>query len=129
MLQPLLKTQSISSDGIEVKMDSSVLLIDFMAEARKIESRRKKFNLKTFGDVITDMWDRFSYIGQKFCRIDIIFDCYKKDSIKSLERQRRSQSSDAVRMTISNIAQPLPSANEFKRFWSLSENKVGLEPL
>ena len=127
MLQPLLKTRSISSDGIEVKMDSSVLLIDFMGEARKIESQRKKFNLKTFGDVITDMWDRFSYIGQKFCRIDIIFDCYKKDSIKSLERQRRSQSSDAVRMTISNIAQSLPSAKEFKRFWSLSENKVGLE--
>ena len=34
-LQPLLKTRSIPSDSIEVKTDSSVLLIDFMAEARK----------------------------------------------------------------------------------------------
>ena len=129
-LQPLLKTQSIPSDSIDVNMDSSVLLIDFMAEARKIESRRKRFNLKTFGDVMTDMWSRFSSIssiGQKFHRIDIIFYCYKKDFIKSLERQRRSQSSDAVRMTISNMTQALPPANEFKRFWSLSENKVGLQ--
>ena len=115
------------SNDVKVKMDNSILLIDFMAEARKIESRRKKFNLKTFGDVITDMWSRFSYMGQNCRRIDIVFDCYRNDSIKSLERQRRSQSLDAVRMTISNMTQPLPSASEFKRFWSMPENKVGLE--
>ena len=55
-LQPLLKKRVVSSNEITVKMENSILLIDFMAEAWKIESRRKKFNLKTFGDVITDMW-------------------------------------------------------------------------
>ena len=50
--QPLLKIQSISSDHDQVNSDSSILVIDFMAEARKIESRRKKFNLKTFGEVM-----------------------------------------------------------------------------
>ena len=64
---------------------------------------------------------------QKFCRIDIIFDCYKMDSIKSSGRQRRGESSDAVRMTTSKMAQPLPLASEFKQFWSLSINKIGLE--
>ena len=30
-------------------------------------------------------------------------------------------------MTISKMAQPLPLASEFKQFWSLSINKIGLE--
>ena len=48
------------------------------------------------------------------------------DSIKSSGRQRRGESSDAVRMTISKMAQLLPLASEFKQFWSLSDNKIGL---
>ena len=61
--QPLLKIQSISSDHDQVNSDSSILVIDFMAEARKIESRRKKFNLKTFGEVINDLWKRLMNNG------------------------------------------------------------------
>ena len=64
--QPLLKIQSISSDHDQVNSDSSILVIDFMAEARKIESRRKKFNLKTFGEVINDLWKRFLSWSRNF---------------------------------------------------------------
>ena len=66
-------------------------------------------------------------MGQQVSRIDIVFDCYRKDSIKALERQRRGESSDAVRMTVSNINQPLPPAKHFERFWSMSENKISLQ--
>ena len=90
-LQPLLKTKSISSNDVEYNMERSILVIDFMAEARKIESRRKKFNLKTFGDVIDDLWQRVLHMGRQVSRMDIVFDCYRNDSIKALERQRRSE--------------------------------------
>ena len=108
-------------------MEKSILIIDFMAEARKIGSRRKKFNLKTFGDAINDLWQRSLYMGQQVSRIDIVFDCYRKDSIKALERQRRSESSDALRLAVNNINQPLPPTKDFERFWSMPENKISLE--
>ena len=66
-------------------------------------------------------------MGRKVNRINIVFDCYRNDSIKALERQRRSETLDAVRMTVSNMKQPLPPTKEFERFWSLSENKIALE--
>ena len=98
-----------------------------MAEARKIEARRKKFNLKTFGDAVDDMGKTCCRMGNHAKRIDVVFDCYAKDTIKGLERQRRSTSADSIRMTINNVNQPLPIASEFERFWSTSENKIGLQ--
>ena len=126
-LQPLLKTKSIPSNDVEYNMERSILVIDFMAEARKIGSRRKKFNLKTFGDVIDDLWQRVLHMGRQVDRIDIVFDCYRNDSVKALERHRRGLTSDAARITVSNMTQPLPPAKEFERLWSLSANKISLE--
>ena len=89
-LQTLLKNQKISIYEFSFKEESySVVLIDFMAEARKIEARRKKFNLKTFGDAVTDIWNSCWNHGKSAKRIDIVFDCYVNDTIKGLERQRR----------------------------------------
>ena len=102
-------------------------LLILMAEARKIETRRKKFNLKTFGDAVLNIWETCCTTGKCVKRIDIVFDCYAKDSIKSLERERRSISADSMRMIIENIDQPLPIASEFARFWSSSENKIALQ--
>ena len=73
-------------------------------------------------------------MGQKFRRIDIVFDCYRNDSIKFLERQRRSETLDAVRITISNMTQPFPSASHFKRIGAvlhlwLIENYHGEKPV
>ena len=50
-----------------------------------------------------------------------------KDTIKGIERQSRSSSANSIRMTINNVSQPLPLASEFERFWSSSENKIGLQ--
>ena len=98
-----------------------------MAEARKIASRRKKFNLKTFGDEMHDLWNGFWNTGRNVDRMDIIFDCYRKDTIKGLERKRRGESVDAIRMSINNADQPLPLPSEFERFWCLPENKIKLQ--
>ena len=51
-------------------------IIDFMAEARKIEARQKKFNLKTFGDAVDDIWKTCCRMGNHAKRIDVVFDCY-----------------------------------------------------
>ena len=126
-LQSLLKCRTISFHEFSTKQHNSVAIIDFMAEARKIEARRKKFNLKTFGDAVDDIWKTCCRMGNHAKRIDVVFDCYAKDTIKGLERQRRSTSADSIRMTINNVNQPLPIASEFERFWSTSENKIGLQ--
>ena len=115
-LQSLLKCRTISFHEFSTKQHNSVAIIDFMAEARKIEARRKKFNLKTFGDAVDDIWKTCCRMGNHAKRIDVVFDCYAKDTIKGLERQRRSTSADSIRMTINNINQPLPIASEFERF-------------
>ena len=51
-LLPLLesRTVTISNASTEFYKANSIAIFDFMAEARKIESRRKKFGFKTFGD-------------------------------------------------------------------------------
>lgn len=128
-LQSLLKSGTISTQEFSRGPHDyiSIAVIDFMAEARKIGSRRNKFNLKTFGDAVADIWKTCWNIGKHANRIDVVFDCYAKDTIKGLERQRRSSSADYIRMTINNVNQPLPIASEFERFWSSSENKVGLQ--
>ena len=128
-LQSLLKTRDILNVDFdnEPQRNRSILVIDFMAEARKIESRRKKFGFKTFGDALNDIWNTCWKKCKTADRIDFVFDCYKKDSIKALERERRNKSKDPLHLTISNMNQPLPIASEFERFWSLSENKIGLQ--
>ena len=87
-----------------------------MAKARKIESRRKKFGIKTFGDALVDIWNSFWNMAKNVNSIDIVFDCYRNDSVKGYERKRRSQSTDALRTTVTSVDQPLPLETEFKRF-------------
>ena len=70
-----------------------------MAQARKIDSIRKKYNLKTFGDAIQDIWSSCLQLTKHSHRVDIIFDGYLKESVKGLERQRRA-TNESVRTSI-----------------------------
>ena len=67
-------------------------IIDFMAFVRKVPI--KKLNLTTFGEFATTLWQIILATGSKSSRIDIIFDIYiyiyQPNSIKELERERRS---------------------------------------
>ena len=111
----------------EIYKKNSIAIFNFKAEARKIESRRKKLGLKTFGDSMKNIWDSFSKIGRHVDRIDVIFDYNRKDTIKGLERQRRNDLTDDILMSITQTDQPLPLATEFHRFWASSENKIRLQ--
>ena len=99
--------------------EPSMIVIDFMAYARKVPV--KKLKLKTYGDFVKKLWNTFSYLSRYCNRIDIIFDLYLQHSIKQFERDRRGKH-DAINTTISQVDQPLPV--DMDRFWSSAENKV-----
>ena len=63
-------------------------IIDFMAFVRKVPIN--KLNLTTFGEFATTLWQIILATGSKSSRIDITFDIYQPNSIKDLERERRS---------------------------------------
>jgi hypothetical protein len=62
--------------------------------------------------------------GVRFRRIDVVFDRYRTQSIKSGKRQKRSQSVQPIRRVIENRNVPLPS--NLPSFLSLPANKEDL---
>ena len=96
--------------------EKSVLVIDFMAFARKIPV--EKMHLGTFVDLATILWAMFMKLCGDTCeRVDIIFDNYFKRSIKQHERNRRPKS-EAIITPITNDDQPLPV--DLSAFWTSS---------
>lgn len=98
---------------------STVVVIDFMAYARKIPP--KKMRLVTYEGFFTALWKTFSRLSKGSNRIDIVFDVYLRYSIKQGERNRRSKL-DPIETSISTVKQQLPV--DMDRFWSSSENKM-----
>ncbi len=70
------------------------------------------------------MWNTFSYLSKECNRIDIIFDLYLQQSIKQLERDRRSNHK-AINTFINRNDQPLPV--DMDSFWASPDNKVRLQ--
>ena len=93
--------------------------IEFMSYARKLNSRMHKENMKTFGDFVENLWESFQRYSKGSYRLDIVFDNYYNDSVKSGERLRRAEGA--------HFDQPLPPATELPKFWASTENKVSLQ--
>ena len=104
------------------KFQKKVCVIDFMAYARRIDSRITKFKLKSYNDAMKNLWDTFWMLGANCDQIDIVFDLYKPNSVKASERKRRALD-DAVRRSIESLSQPLPKVSEIAKYWSCDENK------
>ena len=66
-----------------------------------------------------------SCIGSSFHRVDIVFDRYFSNSIKSTTRKRRRQGHRPIRIIIENGSVPLP--NNWGNFLSFEENKENLQ--
>ena len=92
----------------DIDINNDVTVIDFMAYARKLESRMKNCGLKTFGDFLNNIWKTFERYSSKSKRIDIVFDNYFHNSVKSGERRIRANKSPAVKTSINRLDQPLP---------------------
>ena len=107
-----------------------VFIIDFMAEACKIESWRGKGKVKTFGDLLIEIWKSFTQMVEHCKRIYFVFNLYLVNSVKSPERQRRA-ADESTRIVINHINQERPSAHQsnkqpsdFKKFWALMISKI-----
>ena len=101
-----------------------MIAIDFMAYAWKVPVKKQK--LSTFQDLVKALWSTFTALSVTCNRIDIVFNLYKKNSIKSHERSRRSEDK-GIPTTVGRLDQPLPV--EMKKFWPLSSNKVSFQQI
>ena len=124
MLEDIRYTQIPFKD---IDISNDVTVIDFMAYARKLESRMKNCGLKTFGDFLNNIWKTFERYSSKRKHIDIVFDNYFHNSVKSGERRIRANKSPAVKTSINRLDQPLPPVSEMPKFWACDENKIRLQ--
>ena len=97
----------------------SVVVIDFMAYAQKIPT--KKMMLATYEDFFKALWRTFSSLSKGCSRIDVVFDVYLRHGIKQGKRNWRSKL-DPMETNITSVKQQLPV--EMDRLWSSSENKM-----
>ena len=121
-----IKSNTIPFYELNFKMRCATF-IDFMAYARKIDSRMKKYNLKTFGDCMANLWNTFQRFSAYSDRIDILFDNYPNNSIKAGERKRRNAIGVGIKINISHFDQPLPVLSEMPKFWACTENKINFQ--
>lgn len=70
----LLRTRNILVNDYQFTPSRRVTVFDFMAEARRIGSRRKSGGIVTFGDAVRDIWKTCWEVAQFSERIDFVFD-------------------------------------------------------
>jgi hypothetical protein len=104
--------------------DSSCIIFDGQALVNAIG---KPTDAKTFGDLADTFVKAVLQAGSSFDRIDVTFDRYKEDSIKSGTRQHRTKSAQPIRRMIESRQVPLP--NSWTNFMALPENKADLARL
>ena len=111
--------ESCSATVPESEERLKTMLIDFMAYARKVAT--KKMNLITYEHFFKVLWKTFSSLSVGCNRMDIVFDLYLEQSIKQAERSRRSKL-EQIDTNISSNKKQLPV--EMNRFWASSDNKM-----
>ena len=99
----------------------STLIIDGQA---RVVAIGKPPNCKTFGELGDVFVESVLKSGHQYRRIDVVFDRYRPESIKSDTRAKRSKGTRPVRKLIEDNSVPLP--NSWPDFIALSENKTDL---
>lgn len=81
----------------------------------------------TFGDYANKFTDTVLKMGAKYQRVDVVFDRYLVESIKTGTRVKRKQRQRPVHCEIKNESVPLPA--DWSSFMALEENKADLAQL
>ena len=113
---------SISTPPQVTVTGSASLVIDGQA---LINAIGKPSGATTFFEYSTVFLQYVLSIGSSFHRVDIVFDRYFSNSIKSTTRKRRRQGHRPIRRIIEDGSVPLP--NNCGNFLSLEENKDNLQ--
>ena len=106
---------------IDLSCRSACLVIDGQA---RVLSIGKPAGSKTFGDLADAFTSSIFQSGIDYDRIDITFDTYRDESIKSATRQRRTKTTRPIRLIVQGRDVPLP--NSWMNFIALPENKTDL---
>ena len=89
-----------------------------------VQSIGKPAEAKTFGDFGETFAEAVMYLGHSYQRIDIFFDRYRRESIKSATREKRTSKIHPIRRVIEDRHVPLP--HNWANFIALPENKADL---
>ena len=108
-------------EAIELHNTSSCLIIDGQA---LVVSLGRPDNAVTFGDLADTYVRAVLRAGYKYQRIDIVFDRYRKETIKGGTRTRRTKLARPIRRPIESRDVPLPK--NWTNFLSLPDNKANL---
>jgi hypothetical protein len=99
--------------------------IDFMAMFRKIPLKKLEPPVKTFNDFAAALTKIIVNAGGNSDEIHVVFDTYKEDSIKNVERQRRGKSNEMI--VLDSISPNHRVPVKLENFWSSSASKTAFQ--
>lgn len=121
MLADILTSDIECPATIDLDGRSACLVIDGQA---RVVSIGKPCDAKTFGDLADTFTSSIFHSGRAYDRIDVVFDRYRDESIKSNTRQRRTKTTRPIRRIVEGRDVPLPQS--WSNFLALPENKADL---
>ena len=107
-------------ETIQLHDTSSCLIIDGQA---LVVALGKPDGAVTFGDLADIYVKAVLTVGEKYHRIDIVFDRYRKEPTKGTTRVTRTKGACPIRRVVESRKVPLPS--NWHNFLSLAKNKAG----
>ena len=113
--------QDVSTPEQVTLTGNTCLVIDGQA---LVMALGKPSGITTFGEYADAFVNSVFAMGKKFERVDVTFDRYQQDSIKTGTRMKRTRGSRPIRRVIENQNVPLP--DKWTNFLSLGENKANL---
>lgn len=124
-LLPLLEKDGVSQANAPASNTPTCTIVDGMA---LVQALGKPKDTKTFGDYAKRVLSAVLSSFKEPCnRVDVVFDCYEKYSIKDATRKRRVGKGHGIRCEITNRDLKLPE--QWKSFMDVNDNKVALTKL
>ena len=115
----------IDSKGPETLPHTNVCIIDFMALVRTVSLKKRQPPVKIFGDFATCLTAMIMSASCDSDEVHIVFDNYKDESIKNMERLRRGKCKE---MLVFDVVSPNPNVPvHLDKFWASSVSKTAFQ--
>ena len=115
----------IDAKGPTTPPPTKAYIIDFMVMVRKIPLKKLEPPVKTFNDFAAALTKIIVNAGGNSDEIHVVFDTYKEDSIKNVERQRRGKSNEMI--VLDSISPNHRVPVKLENFWSSSASKTAFQ--
>ena len=115
----------IDAKGPTTPPPTKANIIDFMAIVRKIPLKKLEPPVKTFNDLAVALTKIIINAGCNSDEIHVVFDTYKENSIKNVERKRRGKSNEMIVMDSISPNHRVPV--QLENFWSSSVSKTAFQ--